>query len=73
MQVAIYGNFDFKEYTNVTFTCSYGMTNPNVNKVEFYFDNVKIDNGMVSDSWKNIIVVTKFTLKNKFLQDYLIF
>ena len=47
-QVIISGTFELKEGNDVTFTCSYDTVNPNVNKVEFYLNGVKIDNSGVS-------------------------
>ena len=49
-QVVISGNFKLKEENgnDVVFTCSYDAVTPNINKVEFYLNDVKVENSGVS-------------------------
>ena len=49
-QVVISGTFELKEENgdNIVFTCNYATITPNVDKVEFYIDNVKVENSEVS-------------------------
>ena len=53
-QVDISGTFELKEEegTDVVFTCSYNTVIPNVNRVEFYIDGVKIHNSKVRNTQK---------------------
>ena len=49
-QVTLEGNFKSKENETVTIECSYGETNPNINRVIFLVDNKEVQSNTESVS-----------------------
>ena len=49
-EVVLNGNFALKENTSASIECSFGETNPNINRVVFLVGNKEVQNNIVTNT-----------------------